>query len=56
MIIHKGFDPKSVKTECVGRKLVVIGREEHKVSADDFSTKEFKKVLNLKILIFSFSW
>jgi HSP20 family molecular chaperone IbpA len=42
-----GFDAKSVKTECVGRKLVVTGREEHKVSADDFSTKEFKKVYEL---------
>jgi len=42
-----GFDPKSVKTECVGRKLVVTGREEVKVSSDDYSTKEFKKTYEL---------
>jgi len=42
-----GFDPKSIKTEIHGRKLTVTAKEEHKVSSDNYSTKEFKKTYDL---------
>jgi len=47
MVDCAGFDPKSIKTDISGNKLVVSGREEHKTSADDYSTKEFKKTYDL---------
>ncbi len=34
--------------ECHGRKLVVNGREEHKISQDDYSKKEFKVYINTR--------
>ena len=39
--------PKSVKTEIVGHKLIVSGREEVKHEGEDFSIKEFKKTYDL---------
>jgi len=42
-----GYMPKSVKTEIVGHKLIVSGREEVKQEGEDFSIKEFKKTYDL---------
>jgi len=42
-----GYDPKLIKTEVKGGKFIVSGREEHKVSGDDYSTKDFKKTYDL---------
>jgi HSP20 family molecular chaperone IbpA len=43
-----GFQPKSIKTEVVGQRLVVSGREEVKhEGTEDFSVKEFKKTYTL---------
>jgi len=47
MVDCAGYDPKSIKTNVVGNKLTVQGREEHKVHDDDYSTKEFKKTYDL---------
>jgi len=38
-----GYSPKSIKTDVVGRKLTVTGREEVRHEGEDFSIKEFKK-------------
>lgn len=38
-----GYEPKSIKTDIVGNKLTVSGREEVKHEGDDYSIKEFKK-------------
>ena len=35
-----GYDPKLIKTEVKSCKLIVSGREEHKVSGDDYSIKD----------------
>jgi HSP20 family molecular chaperone IbpA len=42
-----GYSPKSIKTDLVGHKLVVIGREEVRHEGEDFSIKEFKKTYQL---------
>lgn len=43
-----GYSPKSIKTEVIGRKLIVTGREEDKThGSDDFHIKEFKKTYEL---------
>lgn len=43
-----GYSPNSIKTDVVGHKLVVSGREEVKHEHDeDFSIKEFKKTYKL---------
>jgi len=47
MVDCAGYDPKSIKTEVSGRKLFIHGREEHKGTPEDYSTKEFKKTYDL---------
>jgi len=42
-----GYNPKSIKTEVNGRKLVVSAREEVRHDGEDFSIKEFKKTYEL---------
>lgn len=42
-----GYSPKSIKTEVIGHKLLVWGREEVKHEGEDFSIKEFKKTYEL---------
>jgi HSP20 family molecular chaperone IbpA len=42
-----GYNPKSIKTEIKGLKLIVSGREEEKQEGEDFSIKEFKKTYDL---------
>lgn len=42
-----GYSPKSIKTDVVGHKLTVTGREEVKQDDGDFHIKEFKKTYSL---------
>ena len=42
-----GYAPSSLKTEIVGGKLLVHGKEDIKTKAGDFSTKEFRKTFKL---------
>ena len=39
----KGFNPKSIKVEYVGRKVHITGKEEYRGGAEDYSVKDFKK-------------
>jgi HSP20 family molecular chaperone IbpA len=42
-----GYSPSSIKTDIVGKELVVTGREDVKQEGGDFSVKEFKKTYKL---------
>ena len=42
-----GYTPSQLKTDIVGGKLVVHGKEDTKTKAGDFSTKEFRKTFKL---------
>lgn len=44
-----GYSPKSIKTEVSGNRINVNGREEEKISGDNYSIKEFKKSYELPI-------
>jgi HSP20 family molecular chaperone IbpA len=42
-----GYSPTSLKTEIVGSKLIVHGKEDFKTKTGDFSMKEFRKTYKL---------
>lgn len=42
-----GFNPKSIKTDVVGNKVVVSAREEDRQNTDNYSVREFKKTYEL---------
>lgn len=42
-----GFNPKSIKTEVAGNKVIVNAREEDRSNPDDYSIREFKKTYEL---------
>ncbi|CAF0804231.1 unnamed protein product [Brachionus calyciflorus] len=42
-----GFNPKSIKTEVLGNKVVVSAREEDRANSEDYSIREFKKTYDL---------
>lgn len=44
-----GYTPQSIKTEISGNRIHVSGREEEKISGENYSIKEFKKSYDLPI-------
>jgi HSP20 family molecular chaperone IbpA len=44
-----GYNPKSIKTDLIGTKLFISGKEEARIDGENFSIKEFKRSYELPL-------